>query len=135
MSRFRFQELKLGKLLTLRFQPEFVGRRLGGLLESGIAKQWYSWEQRVQIFSDKRYVQQVDVNTAEKLKMANIVVVFYAHVIFLFLAALFLICELTVVSCVRLLFLKEFLQSTSGVKSNNEAPPALNTKLVFEAWI
>lgn len=90
-----FSQAKSWNVVNLEVPAKIVFQRIAAILESGIAHHWHSWEQRVQSFNDTVLIQQLDIAAPQKLNMTdNIVVVFYAHFVFLLLAAIFLVVEI-----------------------------------------
>lgn len=105
-----FSKVNAWKAAVFDFPAEVIFKRFAGVMESGIARQWYSWEDRMQTFKDVMFVQQVDVNQPEKLSMTdNIVVVFYSLGALLILAILFLICEIAFAFYLPIFVLRAFL--------------------------
>jgi len=89
---------KTWKVFKVVMQGEIAFKRIRALLESGIAKQWYEMEKRVKAYSDNIRLAHI---TAEPKKLElndNIVVVFYAHSVLLFVSALAYFLEISSLS-------------------------------------
>jgi len=67
---------------------DYVFKRITGLLESGIAKQWYAFEKRVKSYADLLLLSNIKAEPKKLELNDNIVVVFYVYSVLLSLSLL-----------------------------------------------